>query len=101
VSVPDYNPWQPMKVPKDLKVIGKLGEELCEAGAAVFRCVIQGIDEVEPVTKKPNRQWLTEEIADVLANVDLVIDHFGLDLAAIEARAVAKRAKLIEWHGML
>jgi hypothetical protein len=62
------NPWRPMTRPIDLKHLGKLGEESNELGAAISRCIIQGIDEREPVTGKPNRQWLAEEIADVLAN---------------------------------
>lgn len=95
------NPWVPMANPKDLKVIGKLGEELGECGAAVSRCIIQGIDGREPVTGKVNRMWLTEEIADVLANSFITIDHFELNEHAISERVQRKRKLLSEWHGML
>ncbi len=95
------NPWVPMKKPIDLKHMGKLMEELAECLAATSRCVIQGVEEAESVTGKSNRQWLREEIADVLANVDLVIEHFGLDKQAIEERRERKKAGLREWHGML
>jgi hypothetical protein len=95
------NPWVPMTRPIDLKHLGKLGEELNECGAAVMRCIIQGIDEAEPVTGKVNRKWLEDEAADVLANIDLVIEHFGLDAGRISERVVRKQAHLRGWHSML
>lgn len=95
------NPWQPMSRPIDLKHLGKLGEELCEAGSAVARCIIQGIDECEPVTRKPNRVWLEDELADVLANVELVVQHFGLDATRMLARGLEKKRHLKAWHSML
>ncbi len=94
----NYQPWHPMGNPRDIKTIGKLGEEVCEAGAAIFRCVIQGIDEAQPVTGKINRDWLEDEIADVLVNLKLVIEHFGLDRAKIDARAASKEDGIRWWH---
>jgi NTP pyrophosphatase (non-canonical NTP hydrolase) len=83
---------------KDLKFIGKLGEEVNELGTAIFRCVIQGIDECHPVIKKVNRDWLQDEVADVLANIELVIEHLRLDKSAIYNRIQRKKAHLREWH---
>jgi hypothetical protein len=94
------NPWRPMSDPVDLKHIGKLQEELGECTAAAARCSIQGIDEAEPVTGKINRVWLEEEIADVLANIDLNVERFGLDKRSIMARVDRKKAMLREWHAM-
>lgn len=95
------SPWVPMCEPIDIKHIGKMIEEFCECGAALARSLIQGIDEVEPTTKKPNRQWLQEEIADVLANCQLVVAHFGLDKDAIRERRDRKKVRLSAWHKML
>ena len=95
------NPWMPMTSAIDLKVMGKLNEELGECSAAASRCIIQGVMEHEPVTGKPNVQWLSEEIADVQANIELAIERFGLDVAAINDRKERKKAQLREWHGML
>lgn len=95
---PHYNPWIPMSSPRDLKTILKLGEETCELGAAICRCAIQGVDEAQPVTGKINRDWLEDELADVVINAKLVIEHFGLDNAKIEARALSKEAGLRWWH---
>lgn len=95
------NPWTPMSKPIDLKHLGKLAEELGEATAAVSRCLIQGIDEAEPVTDKPNRVWLEDELADVVANIDLVIVHFGLDADRMFERMERKKIHLRGWHSML
>lgn len=92
------NPWHPTQNAVDLKHLGKLGEELGECSAAVSRCIIQGIGEVEPVTLKLNREWLEDEIADVLANADLVVAHFGLDLDRMAKRIKEKKAHLAAWH---
>lgn len=83
-----------------LKHLGKLSEELGELQAAIARCIIQGIDECEPVTKKPNRQWLLEEIADVYANLYLVHEKFGFSMDSISSRAVTKINHLKRWHAM-
>lgn len=95
------NPWHPMTSPIDLKHLGKLSEELNEAASAISRCIIQGIDECEPITKKPNREWLEDEIADVLANIKLVVAHFNLNTNHIDARSERKQEHLRGWHSML
>lgn len=91
------SPWMPESNAANLKVLGKLGEELNEGGAAVSRCIIQGIDECEPVTGKLNRSWLEDEIADILANLDIAMDHFGLDRGRIALRADRKRDYIRAW----
>lgn len=93
------SPWHPMTGPAiDLKHLEKLGEECCELGQVIFRCLMQGLDECEPVTKKPNRQWLIEEIADVMANIDLVTAHFQLDVVKAFQRSQMKKRHLKTWH---
>lgn len=94
------SPWQPEANTQVIKIIGKLGEELCENGASIFRCLIQGLAESEPVTGKPNLQWLQEEIADVKACLALVEAHqelIPLDWSAIEDRAFRKFAGFQRW----
>jgi hypothetical protein len=95
------NPWVPMTNLLDLKVIGKLGEELNEAGAAIFRCIIQGINESQPVTGKINRTWLEDELADVRANYELAMEHFQLDSERMRGRIDSKKAQLHAWHAMV
>lgn len=95
------SPWHPETSPHRLKALGKLAEETGELGSAVARCIIQGIDEVEPVTKKPNRQWLQEEVADVKAAIKLVEDTFRLDGDTIFVRAARKLDGFRRWMEML
>jgi NTP pyrophosphatase (non-canonical NTP hydrolase) len=92
------SPWHPMTDAVDLKHLGKLSEELGEAIAAVSRCVIQGIDEVEPVTGKINRRWLEDELADVLANIGLCNEHFRFDATRMLERIERKKKHLRGWH---
>lgn len=96
----EMHPWHPIADAVDLKHLGKLGEELNECGAAVSRCIIQGLDEAEPVTGKINREWLEDEIADVEANIKLVKQRFALDAYRIAERADEKERRLRIWHAM-
>lgn len=96
----DPNPWHPMNDPVDLKHMGKLSEELGEAQSAVARCIIQGIDEEEPITGKINREWLEDELADVLANINLVALRFELDEDRMNQRMERKAKQLKLWHDM-
>jgi len=89
--------WQPITDKKILACLGKLGEELNEGGSAASRCIIQGVDEVEPTTLKPNRQWLQEEIADIIAMCGLAITELGLDEDAIAKRIEYKLKYHTEW----
>ena len=96
----DYQPWHPMTDSVDVKTLGKFLEELGECTAASARCMIQGIDAVPAITFKPNKEWLTEEVADILLNAALVIERFGLDKDKIEQRIEYKRPRLLAWHAM-
>lgn len=96
----DANPWHPITNSIDLKYLGKLNEELGEATSAVSRCIIQGIDEYEPVTLKVNREWLEDELADVIANIDLVCNYFKLDRSKMAIRSLKKKKHLSSWHKM-
>jgi NTP pyrophosphatase (non-canonical NTP hydrolase) len=83
-----------------VKHLGKLGEETGELCAAISRCIIQGIDEREPVTGKLNREWLEDEIADVLAGIELNMMHFKLDGSRVNKRMLRKMQHLQQWHKM-
>lgn len=100
IPVTALNPWHPITNSIDLKILGKLGEEINELGSAISRCIIQGVDECEPVTRKPNKEWLENEIADVKAGILLTEERFALDKERITARAKAKVKALRQWHYM-
>lgn len=96
-----FQPWKPITNQLDLAHLGKLGEECGELTAVNERCKIQGLDGLNPETGKPNRRWLEEEIADVLACLDRVVERFNLDKEFIMQREAKKIALLREWHGVL
>lgn len=93
--------WQPITSKVEFAILAKFGEELCEAGASVFRCIIQGVDEKEPKTDKVNKEWLEDEIADVLALMGFVRHHFNLDEVRIAARTKLKREYKTPWFASL
>ena len=93
--------WQPVTDKYILAILGKAGEELCEAGSAIFRCIIQGIHESEPVTKKLNKEWLEDEIADVRAMLEHVEDRLNLDNERITKRTNVKFAWKATWFDSL
>lgn len=93
--------WQPTTSKVDLAYLGKLGEELSECATAVFRCIIQGINESEPTTGKLNREWLEDELADVQSLFRHVIPHFNLDVNRIARRAARKYEFKGKWFTSL
>jgi NTP pyrophosphatase (non-canonical NTP hydrolase) len=97
MSNSEPKPWTPITDSRQLRYLGKLLEELGELTAAVSRCIIQGIDEKEPVTGKLNRTWLEEELADVEACMSTVAHELNLDQVKIGSRYSFKRTKLVKW----
>lgn len=94
------SPWHPDTNSSNQKYYLKLMEELAEALSATARCQMQGIDEAEPSTGKINREWLEEELADVVANIHLVTEHFNLDGFKMMVRVSKKIEHLSKWHKM-
>lgn len=93
--------WIPMTNLVDLAHLGKLGEECGELSSIVSRCIIQGIDECDPETGKPNRLALEEEIADVMAMAELAIFRFCLNALRLETRRERKIEMKRAWHKMI
>lgn len=94
------NKWELAEDPMLRRRMGKTGEELSELAAVVNRIQIQGIDSVDPGTGKTNRQRLTEEAADVLAQIYVTIGVLGLDEAFIARRQDQKIEKMAEWESL-
>lgn len=92
--------WIPTTNLFHLRRLGKLGEECGELQAVASRCVIQGIDEVDPSSGKTNRQRLIEELADVVAQIDCTVEAFNLDEHTIRARIAHKRQQMADWEAM-
>jgi NTP pyrophosphatase (non-canonical NTP hydrolase) len=92
--------WVPTTNLAMLRRMGKLGEELGELQAVAARCIIQGIDEIDPASGKTNRQRLTEELADVQAQIGCTVLALRLDQEAMAQRTARKVGYMREWEAM-
>lgn len=94
------NKWTPTTNLMMLRRMGKLQEELAELSSVAARCIIQGIDEVDPGSGQINRMRLEHELADVLAQCECTIESLSLDKLKINRRAHQKRGQMAEWEAM-
>ncbi len=94
------SPW--MGEPDLVKrlTLGKAGEEFNELGKILARCSIQGVNECEPVTGKPNVQELEEEVGDAYAALGQLIKRLNLDQGHINDRMFKKGRYLGAWLDM-
>lgn len=93
--------WQPITDKVTLAKLGKLSEELGEASAAVGRALIQGIDGKDPKTGEVNRDRIINELADVLAVGEFVLDMLSADRDYMDARIKRKTEHKQQWFTML
>jgi len=94
------SPWTGEPDPVLRAALGKLCEELGECTAAASRCGIQGVHEVEPETKVANLHWLENEIADVLAAIEVLVERLpSMNIA--DARRRGKAAHFRRWHAQI
>lgn len=95
------NPWMPEPDAMVHQVLGKIGEECNEMGAALFRCLIQGFDESEPVSGKPNRRQFWEEVADIEAAIAWAKETLNAPDFSMEDRRARKLAGFRAWQTMI
>jgi NTP pyrophosphatase (non-canonical NTP hydrolase) len=95
------NPWRPTTDELQLRRLGKLLEELGELTAVASRCVIQGIDEIDPSSGEVNRQRLEDEMGDVYAQLHCTMKSLDLDCLKILKRNLRKRAYMKEWDDLV
>jgi NTP pyrophosphatase (non-canonical NTP hydrolase) len=94
-------PWHVVEDGRALRRLGKTLEELSELSAVVARVIIQGIDERDPSSRKLNRRRLEEELGDVLAQIELLCDHYKLNGGFIVARSEEKVQQMEQWEQLL
>jgi hypothetical protein len=95
------SPWVAEPDPILRAALGKLCEEAGELIAAASRCLIQGLDGVEPETQRPNLRWLENEVADVTAALTVVRERIVFDHTRIEERTRLKADHFRRWHAQL
>lgn len=99
-GVTDINPWHPEADPVRLAALGKLAEELTEAASRVSRCIIQGIDELDPESGRSNRDELGREMADIRAAFNVLLEEAG-PVEVSDLRSHNKSAGFRNWFGLI
>jgi NTP pyrophosphatase (non-canonical NTP hydrolase) len=92
--------WTPTTDLLMLRRMGKTGEEAAELLVVTNRCIIQGIDEIDPGTGKVNRARLQDELADVQAQIGCTVLALGLDQEYMARRTAEKIRQMNEWEAM-
>lgn len=90
------SPWLPEQDRMRLAILGKLAEEASELAARASRCIIQGLDELDPDHGLPNSELLQREMADVTACM-LVVQR-ELKLPSLLVRVGEKLKGYARWH---
>lgn len=79
------------------EVMDILQEECAEVIQAVSKISRFGIDNIKPGKPKTNRQHLEEELGDMLAMIDIMLEKSVISLEHLEIAKRAKIEKLKQW----
>ena len=82
------------------EVMNILSEECAEVIQAVSKINRFGIDNYKPGKSKTNRQHLEEELGDLLAMVDILIELGVVNESSLQQAEVAKIEKLKKWSNI-
>jgi NTP pyrophosphatase (non-canonical NTP hydrolase) len=82
---------------KTKEVMDILQEECAEVIQAVSKISRFGLDNNKPGVPKTNREHLEEELGDMQAMIDILLEKEIIDRASVEAAKHAKIDKLRKW----
>jgi NTP pyrophosphatase (non-canonical NTP hydrolase) len=82
------------------EVMDILQEECAEVIQAVSKISRFGIDNFKPGKPKTNREHLEEELGDMLAMIDIMLEKNVISLANLESAKKAKIEKLKKWSNI-
>lgn len=85
---------------KTKEVMDILQEECAEVIQAVSKISRFGIDNFKPGKPKTNREHLEEELGDMLAMIDILIELKVVDKSNLDAANLAKKEKLKQWSNI-
>ena len=85
---------------KEKEVMDILQEECAEVIQAVSKVSRFGIDNVKPGKPKTNREHLEEELGDLLAMVDIMLEQDIVSWRNLEVAKKAKIEKLRKWSNI-
>jgi NTP pyrophosphatase (non-canonical NTP hydrolase) len=82
------------------EVMDILQEECAEVIQAVSKISRFGIDNYKPGKPKTNREHLEEELGDVLAMIDIMLEFSVVSIDNLETAKKAKIEKLKQWSNI-
>jgi NTP pyrophosphatase (non-canonical NTP hydrolase) len=85
---------------QEREVMNILSEECAEVIQAISKCHRFGMDNVKPGKPKTNREHLEEELGDLLAMVDILLDMGVVEAGTLESAKLAKIVKLKKWSNI-
>ncbi len=85
---------------KTKEILDITQEECAEVVVAVSKISRFGLDNYKPGKPKTNREHLEEEVGDLLAMVDLMIEHKIIDINSVDTARAAKKDKLKIWSNI-
>ena len=77
-----------------------LQEECAEVIQAVSKCRRFGLNNIKPGKERTNLECLEEEVGDLLAMVDILVEKNILSLDNLNAANKAKKEKLKKWSSI-
>lgn len=75
-------------------------EECAEVTQAISKIFRFGFESVHPVTKRSNMENLEEEVGDLLAMIDIMVEKCIVSDSNINAARQAKKEKLKIWSNI-
>lgn len=75
-------------------------EECAEVTQSISKIFRFGFDSVHPITNKTNQQSLEEEVGDLLAMIDIMVEKCVVSDEQINIARKAKREKLKKWSSI-
>ena len=85
---------------REREVMNILSEECAEVIQAISKCHRFGLDNLKPGKPKTNCEHLEEELGDLLAMVDILIDMQVVNMNSLESAKLAKIEKLKKWSNI-
>lgn len=82
---------------KQREIMNILSEECAEVIQAISKCHRFGMDNYKPGKPKTNRDHLEEELGDLMAMVDILLEAGVIDSDHLEVAKLAKIEKLKKW----
>jgi NTP pyrophosphatase (non-canonical NTP hydrolase) len=85
---------------KTEEVMDILQEEAAEVIQAVSKISRFGLDNFKPGKPKTNREHLEEELGDMLAMIDILLEKKVVSMNNLETAKIAKIEKLKKWSSI-